>query len=263
MTTFLYVVDAFAAAPFTGNPAAVCILDAPAEEGWMQSVAREMNLAETAFLSPIEGGYWLRWFTPALEVDLCGHATLASAFALWNQCRISESEDARFHTRSGWLTCRKRDDWIEMDFPALTIEPCPVPDTMGEALGFSPSRMFRSSMDFLVEVPDEEALRGLSVNLNTLAKLPVRGVIVTCKSQTAGYDFISRFFAPAVGVNEDPVTGSAHCALAPYWGPQLQKSQMKAYQASERGGVVHVELHGNRVLLRGQAVMMSRIEFFH
>ncbi len=263
MPAVLYVVDAFTGVPFAGNPAAVCSLEKPANEAWMQNVAKEMNLAETAFLWPIDGGYSLRWFTPTVEVDLCGHATLASAFTLWYTHQLHAVSDARFETRSGRLTCRKRDEWVEMDFPALATMPCQVPESIGAALGWEPKEVFKSSMDYLVEVPTERVLRGMMVDMNLLAKLPARGVIVTCKSESTDFDFLSRFFAPAAGVNEDPVTGSAHCALGPYWKTKLLKNDFKAFQASERGGIVHLTVQGNRVILSGQAVMMSRIELFH
>ena len=224
MPSILYVVDAFSSVPFSGNPAAVCVLEAQADEAWMQNVAQEMNLAETAFMWPIAGGYSLKWFTPMVEVDLCGHATLASAFTLWHMKKIDIASDVRFHTRSGWLTCTWRNEWIEMDFPALTVQPCEIPDALATALDWQPKLLLRSSMDYLVEVPDEVVLRGLKINMRLLATLPARGLIVTCKSASADFDFVSRFFAPAVGVDEDPVTGSAHCALGPYWKMKLQKN---------------------------------------
>ncbi len=263
MPAVLFVVDAFTHIPFAGNPAAVCVLKMPADDTWMQKVAREMNLAETAFLWPIAGGYSLRWFTPTVEVDLCGHATLASAFTLWHTDQLQTAIEAKFKTRSGWLSCRQRDEWIDMDFPSLATTPCHIPDSLGDALGWEPRDLFKSSMDYLVEVPTEKVLRGMSVQMNLLAKLPARGVIVTCKSESADFDFLSRFFAPAAGVNEDPVTGSAHCALGPYWKTKLLKNDFKAFQVSERGGVIHLSVQGDRVILSGQAVLMSRIELFH
>jgi PhzF family phenazine biosynthesis protein len=260
MTNTLHTIDAFTNKPFTGNPAAVCIRDAPADETWMRLVAREMNLSETAFLHPIEGGYSLRWFTPAAEVKLCGHATLASAFTLWHTGVLRSDETARFHTLSGWLTCRRDGDWIEMDFPANVATPCAEPAGLSDALGARLLWAGNSGMDFLVEVADEKTLRGLKPNFGAIAALPVRGTIVTCRSDAAEFDFVSRFFAPAVGVNEDSVTGSAHCTLGPYWQAKLGKSDFTAYQASERGGIVKVGVRGQRVLLRGQAVMMSMVE---
>jgi predicted PhzF superfamily epimerase YddE/YHI9 len=259
----LHVVDAFTNRPFAGNPAAVCVLDGPADEAWMQLVAREMNLSETAFLHSIEGGYSLRWFTPAVEVKLCGHATLASAHALWETGALAPDQAARFHTLSGWLTCRRAGDWIEMDFPATPAAPCATPVGLSESLGAELLWSGSNGMDHLVEVADERVLRGLKPNFTALASLTVRGVIVTCRSELPEFDFVSRFFAPAAGVNEDPVTGSAHCTLGPYWQAKLGKPDFTACQASARGGVVKVGMRGDRVLLRGQAVMMSRVELMH
>jgi len=259
----LHLVDAFTDKPFTGNPAAVCVLDAPAAETWMRRVAREMNLSETAFLQCIEGGWSLRWFTPMVEVELCGHATLASAFTLWQTNVLRSDEAAHFHTLSGWLTCRRERGWIGMDFPAKACEPSAPPDGLAEALGCELRSCGLNSMDYLVEVADEKTLRALNPDFMALAKLPVRGIMVTCRSESSEFDFISRFFAPAAGVNEDPVTGSAHCALGPYWQAKLGKADFIAHQASARGGIVKVSVRGERVLLRGQAVMMSRVEFLH
>jgi PhzF family phenazine biosynthesis protein len=262
MSHILHLVDAFTDKPFTGNPAAVCVLDAPVEDAWMKLVAREMNLSETAFLHPIEGGYSLRWFTPAVEVALCGHATLASAFILWKTGILLLHEAARFQTLSGWLMCRRDEEWIEMDFPAKVAKPCALPPGMSDAIGAELVWVGNTGMDYLVEVPDEKTLRTLKPNIAALAMLPVRGVIVTCPSKSPAFDFVSRFFAPAVGVNEDPVTGSAHCALGPYWQAKLGRSDLTAYQASERGGTVKLTVRGDRVLLRGQAVLISRVELF-
>ncbi len=260
MNHILHVVDAFTDKPFTGNPAAVCIMEEAAEESWMQLVAREMNLSETAFLHPIEGGWSLRWFTPAVEVKLCGHATLGSAFTLWETGVAAANETLSFHTQSGWLTCRRDGGWIEMDFPAKVCMPCAAPDGLAAALGCELVTTGLNGMDYLVEVADETLLRSLKPNFSALSLLPVRGVIVTCRSNAAQFDFVSRFFAPAVGVNEDPVTGSAHCALGPYWQSKLGKNAFTAYQASERGGTINVGMRGDRVLLCGQAVMMSVVE---
>ena len=259
MSRTLHVVDAFTDQPFAGNPAAVCLLDAPGEDGWMKLVAREMNLSETAFLHPIEGGWSLRWFSPKVEVKLCGHATLASAFVMWETGVAGPDEAIRFHTLSGWLTCRRIEGWIEMDFPAKVCSPCVVPGGLAEALGCEPLAAGHNGMDYLVEVADENILHSLKPNFTALATLPVRGVIVTCRSSSLEFDFLSRFFAPAAGVNEDPVTGSAHCALGPWWQAKLGKSDLTAYQASERGGIVKLTVRGERVILRGQAVMMSQV----
>ncbi|MEI6872843.1 MAG: PhzF family phenazine biosynthesis protein [Verrucomicrobiota bacterium] len=261
--TILHVIDAFTDTPFAGNPAAVCILERPADEGWMRRVAREMNLSETAFLHPVPGGFSLRWFTPTVEVKLCGHATLASAFTLWETAVLQSDETARFSTLSGWITCRRQGEWIEMDFPAKVCEPCVEPLGLSEALGCALNYVGVNGMDYLVEVENETTLRGLKPNVTAIASLPVRGVIVTSRSDAAEFDFVSRFFAPAAGVNEDPVTGSAHCALGPYWKEKLGKSEFRAFQASARGGVVKMSVSAERVFLRGQAVRMSRVELLH
>lgn len=255
-----FQVDAFTAKPFTGNPAAVCLLEREAEAGWMQLVAAEMNLSETAFVAPLANSFSLRWFTPATEVDLCGHATLASAHVLWETGRLAESNTARFHTRSGILTAERAGNWIELDFPATPAEPIEPPPGLSDLLGSVPRFVGRSRFDLLLELTDAEELQDLNPDFAGLSSLSVRGFIVTTKSDVPEYDFLSRFFAPAAGINEDPVTGSAHCALAPFWGERLGKSEMTAFQASSRGGVVKVKLAGERVLLRGQAVTVLRGE---
>ena len=252
-----FQVDAFTAKPFTGNPAAVCLLEKEAEADWMQAVAAEMNLSETAFVAPLANGFGLRWFTPATEVDLCGHATLASAQVLWETGRLAEDDTVNFHTRSGVLTAKRAGDWIELDFPATPAEP---PPGLSDLLGSVPRFVGRSRFDLLLELTDAEELSELDPDFVGLSSLPVRGFIVTAKSDVPEYDFLSRFFAPATGVREDPVTGSAHCALAPYWAKKLGKPEMTAFQASKRGGVVKVKLAGERVLLRGQAVTVLRGE---
>ncbi len=260
MAPVLYVVDAFTNQPFQGNPAAVCILKNPCDETWMRNVAREMNLAETAFAHPIDGGYSLRWLTPKVEVDLCGHATLATAHVLWRSGKLRPDEPAKFHTRSGLLVCRQSDGWIEMDFPALGTECCEGPTGLAAAINVQPLSFHKTSMDYLVELESESQVRELVVDMNAIAKYPVRGLIVTSKSDLSEYDFVSRFFAPACGVNEDPVTGSAHCALGPYWARKLGKASLVAYQASERGGIVQMQTSMDRILLKGQAVLMSKVE---
>jgi PhzF family phenazine biosynthesis protein len=249
-------VDAFTARPFGGNPAAVCVLPAPPNEEWMRNVACEMNLSETAFLHPENGGYRLRWLTPAVEVDLCGHATLASAHVLWEDRHIPAEAEARFHTRSGLLTCTHNDGWIEMNFPAKLAEQAEAPPQLTEALGASFVYIGRNQFDYLVEVEDEAALRALKPNHYLLRQLPVRGVIVTARGRE--YDFVSRFFAPGSGIDEDPVTGSAHSALAPFWSKRLGKAEMIGFQASARGGVVKVRVAGDRVYMSGQAVTVLR-----
>jgi len=253
-TLDLYQVDAFTDRPFAGNPAAVCFLPGPAEPRWMQDVAREMNLSETAFLHPEDGGYRLRWFTPAVEVELCGHATLASAHVLWETGRLGAGETARFQTLSGLLTAERSGDWIELDFPARTAEPVEPPAGLLEALGAHPVFLGKSRYDYFLELPDEDAVRACAPDFQALRSLPVRGIIVTARGTSNPFDFISRFFAPGAGVDEDPVTGSAHCTLAPYWTSRLGKDELLAYQASARGGVVRVRVAGERVRLGGQAV---------
>ena len=256
----IYQVDAFADAPFTGNPAAVCLLPGPADAGWMQRVAAEMNLSETAFLHPEADGFRLRWFTPAAEVALCGHATLAGAHVLWEAGRLPAGRPARFHTLSGLLTAERDGDEIVMDFPAVPVAPAAAPPDLAAALGCAPVEVGKNGMDYLVCLRSEAEVRGLRPDFARLAGLPVRGVIVTGRSDAPGYDFVSRFFAPAVGVPEDPVTGSAHCALGPFWRDRLGKDEFRAYQASPRGGAVGVRVCGGRVRLSGRAVTVLRGE---
>ncbi len=253
-------VDAFTETPFAGNPAAVCLLPAPRDESWMQSVAREMNLSETAFLVRQADGFALRWFTPAVEVALCGHATLASAHVLWEEGHLPPTQQARFHTKSGLLTGDRAGEWIELDFPAKREEPAPAPAGLAEACGAAPKYVGKNQFDYLVEVDSEETVRRLAPNHTMLAALPVRGVIITSRADSGGYDFVSRFFAPGSGIAEDPVTGSAHCALGPFWQARLGKSDLLAYQASPRGGVVRVRVVGDRVKLGGKAVTVLRGE---
>jgi PhzF family phenazine biosynthesis protein len=248
-------VDAFTSKPFSGNPAAVCVLPEPAPEEWMRDVAREMNLSETAFLTPHEGGYQLRWFTPAVEVDLCGHATVASAHVLWEDGHLPAGQQARFHTRSGLLLADRRGEWIELDFPVKAVAPAPAPPELLPALGIAQAVFVgKNAFDYFVEVDSEETLRRLDPDHAALRRLPMRGIIVTARPAGGAFDFVSRFFAPGSGIDEDPVTGSAHCALGPYWGERLGKGEMTAFQASARGGVVRVRLAGDRVILGGQAV---------
>ncbi|MFB3920617.1 MAG: PhzF family phenazine biosynthesis protein [Terriglobia bacterium] len=253
-------VDAFTDRPFAGNPAAVCVLPEPRDERWMQDVAREMNLSETAFLVRQPDGFSLRWFTPAVEVALCGHATLASAHVLWQDGHLKANEQARFHTQSGLLTADQRGEWIEMDFPALPCEPAEPPPDLIRALGVEANYVGNSKYDFLVGAPSEAAVRSARPDFGLLRTLGVRGVTVTSRASTPGFDFVSRFFAPGSGIDEDPVTGSAHCCLGPYWAKRLGKTEFLAYQASPRGGVVRVRLQGDRVILGGQAVTVLRGE---
>ncbi len=253
-------VDAFADRPFAGNPAAVCVLPEPADAGWMQLVAREMNLSETAFLVKQADGYDLRWFTPAAEVELCGHATLASAHVLWEEAHLAPGEQARFHTLSGLLTAGRDGNWIEMDFPAEPAEKTPAPPALIRALGVTPKQVGRNRFDFLVAVESEAEVAGLQPDFTLLKRVAARGVIVTSPATSPGFDFVSRFFAPRVGIDEDPVTGSAHCCLGPYWRDRLGKAELLGYQASARGGVVRVRVGEQRVRLAGQAVTVLRGE---
>jgi PhzF family phenazine biosynthesis protein len=257
----VHVVDAFTDRAFGGNPAAVCIMAGARDDTWRQAVAREMNLSETAFLEKrADGGYTLRWFTPAVEVDLCGHATLASAHILWESGELAAGQKALFHTRSGILSAVKQGDWIEMDFPSEPEKAADAPAELVEALGVKFVYTGRNRFDYLVEVDHEDIVRGLNPDMTRLKKVDTRGIIVTSRSRSADCDFVSRFFAPAVGVNEDPVTGSAHCCLGPYWGGKLGKKDLRAYQASSRGGILRVGLRDDRVLIGGQAVTVLRAE---
>ena len=250
----LHLVDAFTSTPFHGNTAGVCIPDGPADAAWMQQVAAELKHSETAFLFP-EGESWnLRWFTPAKEVELCGHATLAAAFVLWETGRVPRDRAIAFETLSGTLTIRQDGDWISMDFPA---EPAaasvPVPG-LGEALGAEPLYTGRNRFDLLVELPLADDVCSLEPDMGALSAVHARGIIVTAASDLPHFDFVSRFFAPSAGIPEDPVTGSAHCCLAPYWGEKLNKTEMTGFQCSPRGGSVRVALNGDRVVLKGHAV---------
>ena len=262
----LTVVDSFTNTAFSGNPAAICILQEAAEETWMQLVAREMNLAESAFLVR-EGTEWrLRWMTPLVEVDLCGHATLAAAHVLWTEGHSKAGTELRFQTRSGLLTATQSNGLIWLDFPSTPPRPVEAPQDLATMLGAEPVWVGQTPFDYLVELKDEATVRGLNPDLAAIAKLGGRGVIVTAaaspsKAKSAeSADYVSRFFAPAVGVPEDPVTGSAHCALSPYWSGKLGRNDLVGFQASVRGGVIKTVLAGDRVKLGGEAVTISRVE---
>jgi PhzF family phenazine biosynthesis protein len=261
----LFVVDAFTDRPFAGNPAAVCVLSEEREDAWLASVAREMNLSETAFLRREGPGRWsLRWFTPAVEVDLCGHATLASAHALWEVGLAGPAQELAFSTKSGRLGATRRRGEIELDFPAEPGSPAPAPAALLTALGITSAHStLRNRLDYLLEVDSESAVRALEPDFPAVASAtrPGRGVIVTARSGSAGHDFVSRYFAPAAGIDEDPVTGSSHCCLGPFWGERLGKRELRGYQASSRGGTVGVRLcDGGRVGLTGRAVTVARGE---
>jgi PhzF family phenazine biosynthesis protein len=258
MSIPIYQVDAFTDKPFGGNPAAVCILSAPADEKWMQNVAREMNLSETAFIYRENDSFRLRWFTPAVEVDLCGHATLATAHILWETGRLDSAEQALFQTKSGLLKAKRSGSMIELDFPSKPEESAEPLPGLAEALGTQFRYVCKNKFDYLVEVDSEDIVRNLKPDFLKLQDIPARGVIVTSKAITEPYDFVSRFFAPRVGVNEDPVTGSAHCFLGPYWAKRLGKNSFLAYQASSRGGIIQIRVEEDRVFFRGQAVTVVR-----
>jgi PhzF family phenazine biosynthesis protein len=260
MSQSVMQVDAFADAPFRGNPAAVCVLPQPRPDAWMQAVAGEMNLSETAFLVRQDNDFSLRWFTPTTEVDLCGHATLAGAHVLWETGALAPEQEARFHTRSGLLTAERHGDWITLNFPAKPAKPADPPPGLIEALGAQAHYVGKNDWDYLVEVADEATVRRLQPDFGLLKGLGVRGIMVTSRAQGDEYDFVSRFFAPGSGIDEDPVTGSAHCCLAPFWQERLGKSEFVAYQASARGGVLRVWVDGDRVRLSGQAVTVLRGE---
>jgi PhzF family phenazine biosynthesis protein len=258
------VVDAFTDRPFAGNPAAVCVMDGPAEEAWMKAVAAEMNLSETAFLHPEgtsgpEGAItWrLRWLTPLVEVDLCGHATLASAHVLWETGRLAAGAEARFLSRSGPLGARLQDGRIVLDFPTQVATPVASPDGLAKALGAAPVSVARGRTDLLVELESAAVVRDLHPDLTALSSFDARGVIVTAAGDRSGIDCVSRFFAPRVGIPEDPVTGSAHTLLGPFWAERLRKQQLVAYQASVRGGTLYLNLRGDRIDLGGHAVTVS------
>lgn len=257
----IFQVDSFAAEPFAGNPAGVCLLlDGDRKAEWMQKVAGELNLSETAFEMPHPEGWKLRWFTPEVEVDLCGHATLAAAHVLFSQGLAGAGETIRFHTLSGLLTARQQGRWIELDFPAEPPWAEEIDPGIIAALGVKPLFTGRNRIDYLVEVATEQEVLELKPDLAKLGALTERGVMVTAPAARAGYDFVSRFFAPGIGIAEDPVTGSAHCCLGPFWQQRLHKDQFMAWQASRRGGAVRVRLEGDRVKLGGQAVLVFKGE---
>ncbi|WP_353929890.1 PhzF family phenazine biosynthesis protein [Okeanomitos corallinicola TIOX110] len=260
MKQIITQVDAFANKPFHGNPAAVCVLKHPQEDYWMQQVAAEMNLSETAFLVTEDNGFNLRWFTPTVEVPLCGHATLASAHVLWSEGHLLPDEIAYFHTKSGVLVAKKKSNWIELDFPVNYSQTVEAPVELNTILGVSYKSVSLNSLGYLVEVESAEIVREMQPNFQEMQKLDVANIIVTSIGD-GEYDFVSRFFAPGLGINEDPVTGAAHCCLAPFWQEKLNKNEFLAYQASSRGGVVKVYYPGkDRVFLAGQAITVMRGE---
>lgn len=258
-----FVVDAFTSELFRGNPAAVVVLTHPASEQWMQQVAAEFNLAETAFLVAEASGRWrLRWFTPTTEVPLCGHATLASAHVLWNELGHAQ-ETLTFNTRSGDLTATRRDSRIALDFPATPVSLSSLERDVIESLGLNPVEIAVTAQDLLIEVDSVREVRLYQPDIDVIERLPWRALMLTARNNggaDAEVDFVSRFFAPSLGIPEDPVTGAMHCALTPYWAERLGKSQMLAEQCSARGGLLQLEHRGTRVILAGEAVTFMRGE---
>ncbi len=253
------VVDAFASKAFAGNPAAVCVLPEPTTDAWMQTVAREMKHSETAFCVPLrDGGFELRWFTPGGEVRLCGHATLATAHVLWEEGWLPPQSVARFSTKSGTLTAAPLGRLVELDFPARWASETAAPTGLLDALGLEPVWIGRDADDYILRLQSEDAVVACAPDFRALRDVDTRGVAITATGSGENVDFVSRFFAPRFGIDEDPVTGSAHCALTPLWADLLAKRQMNARQLSERGGALEVELSGDRVKLRGACVTVLR-----
>jgi PhzF family phenazine biosynthesis protein len=255
-------VDSFTAAPFRGNPAAVCLLQEEPNESWMQSVAEEMNLSETAFVVPRPGGeFSIRWFTPTVEVPLCGHATLAAAHALWEEKAVAPGAPILFRAKTGTLGARREADWICLDFPAIPVEEMADPPALSDALGCEPVEVQWSRLPAYVAVlASEDAVRGLEPSVATLRGIGEGTCIVTAASETGDFDFVSRFFAPGLGIDEDPVTGAAHCTLGPFWARRTGKNELTGHQVSRRGGIVRVRVRGDRLDLLGQAVTVMRGE---
>ena len=260
MSVKIYHVDAFTAKAFKGNPAGVCLLEHPMVDTWMQSVAMEMNLSETAFLIRQADGYNLRWFTPKIEVDLCGHATLASAHVLFETGGAQYDTVIRFYTRSGLLTAALNDGWIELNFPSTLDTEISAPEGLTAALGVEACYVGKTQFDYIIEVASEKIVRNIDPDYNALCRVPTRGIIVTSRANSGEFDFVSRFFCPILGIKEDPVTGSAHCCLGPYWAKKLNKNDFFAYQASERGGIIRVRVDDDRVYLSGQAVTVLKAD---
>ncbi|WCK56765.1 PhzF family phenazine biosynthesis protein [Aneurinibacillus sp. Ricciae_BoGa-3] len=255
MQPSIFHINAFTDKPFSGNPAAICILDTPQEKQWMQRMAQEMNQPVTAFIFRRTNNlYDLHWFTPTTELDLCGHGTLGSAHVLWQQDYLTPDKGIQFYTKSGLLTVKQVSDGIQLDFPANPPVDAEVPAELKQALGIPAKHVAKNSLGYILEVESEEIVKKIQPNFELLSFIPVTGVIVTSPSSYTDFDFVSRYFAPRIGINEDPVTGSAHCGLGPYWSAKLQKKKLIGYQASSRGGIVKLELRENQVLLTGQAI---------
>ncbi len=262
MNLDIYHVDAFTDKPFSGNPAAVCIMTSPADEEWMQGVAAEMNLSETAFLYKEDGGFRLRWFTPTTEVKLCGHATLASAHVLWEMGYLSPNEIVVFHTLSGDLTARKDSGLLSIDLPADPPAEADAPKALVDAFGFEPLYCGKGVFGYIVEAPSEDAVREMRPDFPLLRTIPVTGMMVTSVASSPGYDYIARAFAPGSGIDEDPVTGAAHCCMGVYWTKKLGRPELTAYQASPRGGIVNVRIEGDRAFLTGTAVTVLKGQLY-
>ncbi|MXW21942.1 MAG: PhzF family phenazine biosynthesis protein [Candidatus Dadabacteria bacterium] len=256
----VYIVDAFTDGPDSGNPAAVSILEEEIPDRAKQKIASEVNLSETAFLLEKDGVFELRWFTPETEVDLCGHATLASAHIIFTLGIIPATEDAVFSTKSGVLTARRKNDLVEMDFPSEDPWEVGMPKDLLIAISSAPLYVGRNRFDYIALYENEETIRNAVPELNHVKKLDSRGLIITSISSSDRYDFVSRFFAPNAGIDEDPVTGSAHCCLCPFWSRRLGKKELAGYQASERGGLVHTRLLEKRVCLSGKATVTGNFE---
>lgn len=257
-----FLVNAFTDQPFTGNPAAVCLLSESKDAEWMQKVAREINLPTTAFVNDTNGEFSLRWFTPTTEIPICGHGTLTSAHILWETGYLRTEDPASFSTQSGVLTACMKDGWIQLDFQSAPDQQISFPDKLINALGVVPTYVGKNQLDYIVEVESDDVVRNLTPDIDAIAQLPVRGVIVTSRSNSDKFDFVSRFFSPAQGIIEDAVTGSAHCCLGPYWKRRMNKDEFVAYQASARGGVIKVKNSNDRVLLSGKAVTILKGELF-
>ncbi|TNF72424.1 MAG: PhzF family phenazine biosynthesis protein [Acidobacteria bacterium] len=260
MKTEIFQIDAFSQQPFGGNPAAVTLMPDYPDDDWMQQVAAEMNLSETAFLRPRDDGFDLRWFTPEVEVELCGHATLASAHFLWERGVVDGSAEISFWTLSGRLAAKRSEEWIELDFPKQGPEEIGPPPELLMALGVDARWVGKNRFDYLIELGSEKEVRAAAPDFGQLRSVAPRGVMITSRAESPNFDFVSRFFAPAVGVDEDPVTGSAHCCLAPFWAERLDRNELLGYQASRRGGVVRTRTTEDRVVLGGQAVTVLRGE---
>jgi PhzF family phenazine biosynthesis protein len=250
----LSIINTFTEQAFKGNPAAVCFLSEEKESNWMQKVAKEINLPITAFIQFLDNEYYLRWFTPSTEIPICGHGTLASSFFLWENRYVDKEKCINFHTKSGILKAQLVDGWVQLQFPMMIEKESIAPDLLIIALGVKPTYVGKNKLDYLVEVESEDMVRNLKPNIDLIAQLPIRGIIVTSKSNENEFDFVSRFFSPSQGIIEDYVNGSSHCCLGPYWKNKLHKSVLTAYQASERGGILKVEVLDDRVLLSGKAV---------